>query len=151
LSTDLAHIAVVRVVHVDQGAQAGAGLDVAAQGVVGFGDRQQRTWVIGEQIVLPFDLHDVGVFGDRPERPVLGNVHPGHRSVGTAVSQRLVQSLLIGVGLRIGQHPRGGVGDPVVGLCGHGLSCCCEELDGCQFITVWRMLRPDEKALRPFP
>ena len=108
----------VRVVHVDQGAQPGAGLEVAQQRVVGLGDGQQRPREVGEQVVLPLDVHDVGVLGDRPERPVGADVDPGHRSVRAQVRQRLVQPLLVGVGLRVGQNPGCGVHDPwcVIGL-----------------------------------
>ena len=134
VGADLADVAVVRIVHVDQGPQAGAGLQVPQQCVVGLGDRQQRPGVVGEQVVLPLDVHDVGVLGDRPERPVVADVDPGHRSMRAQVSQRLVEPLLVGVGLRIGQHTGCGVHDPG----GHTASprLRLRQLDGCQVSSV---------------
>ena len=99
----------VRIVDVDQRGQADARPPISEHLLVEVGLQQEWAWVIGEQVVLAFDLHDVGVLGDRPERPVPGLVDPGHRCVGPHLSQCLVQPGLVGIGLWLGQHPCGGV------------------------------------------
>ena len=109
----------MRIVHVDQGAQASAGIDIAQECVIGIGDREKWPREVGEEGIVPLDIHDVGMFGDRPERPVRRNVDPGHRSLFAQMSECLVQCLFIGIGLRSGQHPPGGVADPVAGRCAH--------------------------------
>ena len=107
----------VRIVHVDQRAQADAGLAFGTLFLIELGDLEERARVVGEQLVVPFDVHHVGVLGDGPEGCVRGHVHPGHRFVGACVSQRLVKPLLIGVGLGLGEHAGCGSG----GLCGHSI------------------------------
>ena len=109
----------VRIIHVDQGAQTGASLDISEQCIVSLCDGQQWSREVGEQVVLSFNIQDVGVLGDRPERSIVAHLDPGHRSLLAQVCERLVKRLLIGVGLRSGQHVPGGVGDPVVGACAH--------------------------------
>ncbi len=134
VGSDLANIAMVRIVHVDQGAQTGTGLDIAQQSIISLGDRQQRARKVGEQIVLPFDVQDVGVLGDRPERSIVAGLNPGHRRMLPQVRERLLQPGLIGIGRGFGQDPSGWVADPVVGACAHRISCA--EVDGCQISSV---------------
>ena len=71
--------------------------------IVGFGGGEQRSWLGQEQIVVPLDGHDVGVLGDRPERPVRRIVDQGDRIVRPQMGQRRVQPCVIGIGRRIGQ------------------------------------------------
>jgi hypothetical protein len=96
------HHAVVGVVHVDQGADAHARLEF-----VGLRGDQHRPRRVGELRVRQLDVHDVGVPGDGPERPVPRYVDPRHRGVGTQVRQRPVQARLVGVCLGVGQSLRG--------------------------------------------
>ena len=105
----------VRVVHMNQGSQADASLPFGTLLLVELGDLKKRARVVGEQVVVPFDIHHVGVFGNRPERCVRGYVHPGHWFVRTCIGERLIQAFLIGVGLRLSQHPGGGF----CGSCAH--------------------------------
>ena len=56
-------------------------------------------------------VHDVGVLGDRPERPVVRHVDPRHRGVGAQMGQRRMQFRLVGVRLRVGEHLGGFVHD----------------------------------------
>jgi hypothetical protein len=55
----------LRIVHVNQRAHPDSGL-----AFVVLGSDEHRPGVIGEHIVCPLDVHDVGVLGDRPERLV---------------------------------------------------------------------------------
>ena len=80
----------VRVVHMNQGPQADASLPFGTLLLIELGDLKKRARVIGEQIVLPFDVHHVGMLGDGPERCVGGHVHPGHRLVRSCVGECLI-------------------------------------------------------------
>ena len=111
VGADRPHVPVVRVVHVDQRAQAHAGLELGTRLVVGLGGLQQRTRLADPQIVCPLDVHDVGVLGDRPERPVRRDVDIRHGGMGAQVGQGAVQSFLVRVGGGIRQHLRGVVDD----------------------------------------
>jgi hypothetical protein len=71
VAADCAHHAVLRVVHVDQRADADASLDF-----VGLRSHQHRTGRVGEHVVGVFDRHDVGVLGDGPERAITVDVDP---------------------------------------------------------------------------
>ncbi len=101
---DGAHLAVVRVVHVDQRAQAHPRLQLRLGQVVGLGGRQQRPGLAQPQVVGPLDVHDVGVLGDREERPVRRLIHPRHRVVRAQPRQRRVQPVVVGVRRRIREN-----------------------------------------------
>jgi len=90
-----------------RGAQADAGLHLRLEHVVGFRGGQQWPRLGQEQVVGPFDRHDVGVLGDRPERPVRRIVHPCHRVVRPQVGQRRMKPGIVRVRGRIRQHLRG--------------------------------------------
>ena len=75
--------------------------------IVGFGGGEQRPWLGQEQVVVPLDGHDVGVLGDRPERPVRRIVDPRDGVVRPQMGQRRVQPCVVGIGRRIGQNLRG--------------------------------------------
>jgi hypothetical protein len=71
IGPDRPHRPVLRIVHMDERADADRGLLLVA-----LDGRQHGPWRVGEQGVGPLDIHDVGVFRDRPERPVVGHIHP---------------------------------------------------------------------------
>ena len=104
IRADRPHLSVVRVVHVDQGADADAGFYLSLQCIVGLGGGQQRAGFRQEQIVRALDGHDVGVLGDRPERPVRRVVDPRHRIVRPQMGECGVQPGVIGICRRIGQY-----------------------------------------------
>ncbi len=86
VGADLADVAVQRVVHVDQRAQATAGSEVGRGQIVGGGGLQHRTrGGVDPQLVVAFDRHHVGVLGDGPEGPVVGHLDVGD---GGACSRR---------------------------------------------------------------
>ena len=101
---DRPHLPVMRIVHVHQGADADPGLDLGLEDVVGLGGGQQGTRLGQEQVVGALDVHDVGVLGDRPERPVGRIVDPRHRIVGSQMGECRVQPVVVGVCRRIGQY-----------------------------------------------
>ena len=110
VGADLAHVAVVRVVHVDQRAQPDPGVLLLFHHVVALGGHQQGARAADEQFVVPLHRHDVGVLGDRPERPVGLVVDPRHRAVRPQMRQRRMEPVVVRVGGRIGQDRRGLLG-----------------------------------------
>ncbi len=100
-------LAVMRIVHVDEGAQTHPGVELLLGEVVGRGGGKQRPRLGQEQVVGALDGHDVGVLGDRPERSVRRVVHPRHGIVRPQMGQRRVQTCVIGIGRRIGKNLRG--------------------------------------------
>jgi hypothetical protein len=98
---------VLRVVHVDQGAQ-GRTLGFALLCLrIHRGGRQQRPGRVEDQGVVALDLHDVGVPGDGPERLVPSCLDPVHRVLAAQQGERLVQPVFVGVGGRIGERQPG--------------------------------------------
>ena len=111
VGADGPHVPVVRVVHVDQRAQAHAGVELGARLVVGLRGLQQRSRLADPQVVRPLDVHDVGVLGDRPERTVRRHVDVRDGRVGAKVGQGGVESFLVGVGGGVREHLGGVVDD----------------------------------------
>ena len=87
---DRAHFAVVRVVHMDQRPQPRPRFQLRLGHIVGRCGGQKGSWLGQEQVVVPLDGHDVGVLGDRPERPVRRVVDPGDGVVRPQTGQRRV-------------------------------------------------------------
>ena len=105
---------VLRVIHVDQGAQPHPGVQLLTRQVVGRRGGKQRPWLVDEQIIGPLDRHDVGMLGDRPERTVGRAVDQRHWCVGPKVGQRGVQPRFVGIGCRINEDACGLVNDRCV-------------------------------------
>ena len=103
--------AMLRIVQMDQRAHTGGGLKL-----VTLRRRQDRARPVGEQHVVAFDVHDVGVLGNRPERAVLRHLDPRNRRVGAQMSKRRMQLRLVGVGQRIAKD----LGGFVHSGCTHG-------------------------------
>jgi hypothetical protein len=111
IRTDRAYHPVLGVVHVDQGAQPHAGVELLLREIVGFGGGQQRPRLVDEKIVRPLDLHDVGAFGDRPKGPVGRAVNQRHRRVCAKMGKCCMQPRLVRIGCRIGEYLRSLVND----------------------------------------
>ena len=86
----------LRVVHVNQRAQPHLGGQLFLREIVLFGGCQQRARLVDPQVVVPLDIHDVGVLGDGPEPSVRRAVDEGYRRMGTQMCQRRVQPRLVG-------------------------------------------------------
>jgi hypothetical protein len=92
--------------------------------IVGRRGRQQRAGCAEKQVIGTFDVHDIGMFGDRPERPIRAPVDQRHRRVGAQVGHRCVQPRLVGVGGRVGEDLRRFIDDrrahcaPHLAVCG---------------------------------
>ncbi len=123
----------------------------AGHAVVGRGGRQQRARLGQEQVVGPLDGHDVGVLGDRPERPVRRVVDPRNGFVGPQMGERGVQPGVVGVRRRIGQYFRGVVHS------GHGdrrtahRAPCSRQLTGVKGSVCDRRHSPDRQVRARHP
>jgi len=102
---------VLRIVHVDQRAQPAAGGEVGLGQVVLVLGQQHRARGVDPQLVVPLDIHDVGVLGDRPERVIALDVDVGDRRVLAQVGQGGVQAIFVGVGLGVGEDLRSVIDD----------------------------------------
>ena len=91
---------VIGVVHVDQRAQHLAATTGLGRGLNGRGG-EQRARRVAEVLVVALDIEDVGVPGDRPERPVALRLHPHDRVLASQHPARGVEPLLVRVRGRV--------------------------------------------------
>ena len=68
---------------------------------------QIGTWSRGELTTTKFDRQDIGMPGDRPERPNAGTLHPMHRRQPAQQGASAVQARLVGVPPRRYQRGNG--------------------------------------------
>jgi hypothetical protein len=91
-------VIVIRVVHVDEGAQ-----HLATR----FGDRLVGRWDehwtgrVAEVLVVALDVEDIGVPRDRPERPIALRLHPDDRVLAAQDATGGVEALLVRVRGRV--------------------------------------------------
>jgi len=58
---------------------------------------ENEAWLVHEPVVLAFDLHNVGMPGDQPERPVAVGFRPMHRRAASQAGKQRVIGRLIDV------------------------------------------------------